>query len=629
MEDLFNSSENNELVPISTDINRSTKERFFPADISKDVISEVFVFLGAGASVPAGIPGVEQMVDRLLTYLSDENNFDYLQIIAEIVQLLRHWVKTKKEDRMVDIELILETVEKLENRDDVLPLFYENEKNIIQKIHNVMLNSNKGLLSDIIKQFIKSETGKVNIQVDYLKGLLSLIQYYKPLNIFSTNYDICIERFCSLNNRKYFDGFEEDWNPSRFKSQDKSKDIMLFKLHGSVTWSRNEKGKCTRNEIAVINTEDQQINIVTGEREVPLILYPGKKLEYSEPVFDLFIALKSHINIVRYVIVVGYAFRDDHMRRLFQYAARINPHLTMLLISPNAHEIYHSKLRIHKDKDFPHGFHPDDFSSNDFDTAVYSGLKGRVICLPYMCENVLGVLNYKYLTSLKKGQVCEAEKRLEEHSNKEIDKLTRWDECLSYYLECEHIEKISELIDQKLNWNTLMTVNYELGGKIIVKSFMNCLTWDPGRRQWLQMYREHLPVFPEKVETMITVSDDVYLKFKHPSEPPLVSFNLFSFYQSLLDIYEQDPIFSNPCMSKTEDNHGLKIKQILEYLEIWKDNISLSDYPNMRKDKYPEETKPLGHKITEYIKTRSKVTLDDIIHRITEIEVKELRTIVN
>ena len=31
---------------------------------------------------------------------------------------------------------------------------------------------------------------------------------------------------------------------------------------------------------------DPQTNVVTGDMEVPLILYPGKKLEYNEPSFD-------------------------------------------------------------------------------------------------------------------------------------------------------------------------------------------------------------------------------------------------------------------------------------------------------------------------------------------------------
>ena len=90
-------------------------------DNSGEVIPEVLVFLGAGASIPAGIPSVDQMVDRLLKYLSNENDSEYCQILTEVVELIREWVKTKREDMMVDIELILEAVERIENRGEVLP----------------------------------------------------------------------------------------------------------------------------------------------------------------------------------------------------------------------------------------------------------------------------------------------------------------------------------------------------------------------------------------------------------------------------------------------------------------------------------------------------------------------------
>jgi SIR2-like domain len=143
----------------------------------------------------------------------------------------------------------------------ILCLFFtRREENYSVNKRSLAKDRQKNLLSDIIKRFIKSETGKVNIQVGYLNGLLELMEYHKPLEIFSTNYDVCIERFCTLNKKRYFDGFEEEWNPKKFKDQKKDKDILLYKLHGSVTWSRSEKGKYTRNEIAIKNTEDAQIN---------------------------------------------------------------------------------------------------------------------------------------------------------------------------------------------------------------------------------------------------------------------------------------------------------------------------------------------------------------------------------
>ena len=133
-----------------------------------------------------------------------------------------------------------------------------------------------------------------------------------------------------MNYKSYFDGFfDGQWDATKF----------VYKLHGSVTWSRDEKGRYTRKEIAITNTTEPQINIVSGEKEVPLISYPGRKLEYFEPLFDLLQELKKHLHDsnLKYIFVIGYSFRDDHIRRLFQYAAEKNCEFILFLATPSMH----------------------------------------------------------------------------------------------------------------------------------------------------------------------------------------------------------------------------------------------------------------------------------------------------
>jgi hypothetical protein len=134
---------------------------------------------------------------------------------------------------------------------------------------------------------------------------------FRSLHVFSTNYDICIERFCVLNNKTYFDGFfDGKWGPVRFADRALNKDLLLYKLHGSVTWSRDETGRYSRNEKAIIDTGHPQINLVI----LPLISYPGRKLEYFEPPFDLIVELKNRLNNpnLKYIFVIGYSFRDEY-----------------------------------------------------------------------------------------------------------------------------------------------------------------------------------------------------------------------------------------------------------------------------------------------------------------------------
>lgn len=55
-------------------------------------------------------------------------------------------------------------------------------------------------------------------------------------------------------------------------------------------------------------------------------------------------------------------------------------------------------------------------------------------------------------------------------------------------------------MEQKLGWDFLKNIEYKLGVKIIVKSFINSLRWESDNKEWFKIYREYLPVFPEKMQ---------------------------------------------------------------------------------------------------------------------------------
>lgn len=96
-----------------------------------------------------------------------------------------------------------------------------------------------------------------------------------------------------------------------------------------------------------------KIELHTNENAVPLILYPGKKLEYIEPTLEMLNILKKSLLNVKYCFIIGYAFKDEHILKLFLYAANKNLELVLFLISPSAHAIYYEKL-----KDIPTGNSP-------------------------------------------------------------------------------------------------------------------------------------------------------------------------------------------------------------------------------------------------------------------------------
>jgi hypothetical protein len=57
------------------------------------------------------------------------------------------------------------------------------------------------------------------------------------------------------------------------------------------------------------------IRLDSQQDAIPLILYPGRKFEYGGPIFDMLEELKRQLNHVKYAIVIGYSFKDDHFAK--------------------------------------------------------------------------------------------------------------------------------------------------------------------------------------------------------------------------------------------------------------------------------------------------------------------------
>lgn len=387
-----------------------------------------------------------------------------------------------------------------------------------------------------------------------------------------------------------------------------------------MRWYRTEQGDYEASRLIFTST---RINLDTHQEAFPLILYPGRKFQYIEPMLDMLLELKKQLDNAKYIFVIGYSFKDDHFAKLFRYAAKRNPNLTVFLISPDAHSIYHEVLKRHKDIEFPHGYRHESFT-NSFNTDIPSKLEGKVICLLYRIEKVIGSLQYVYLKNLIEAENSEKTLEFQDVSGTQDQHFVRWDECLSLYADCEYTERIEKIIADRMDLDTLMKINYGLGGRIIVKSFLNNLPWVQGRERWLKRFIEHLPITPEKIQIKSTASAELYLESKQPLDQFFQGVEALSYYKALQDIYDNHLIFPNKNILKTADNNGLKINQILRYLEFWKGNIRLADWPNKRRVNYKLEADTIQSEIAEYEKNRSESLLQRIIDEINKIEAKEL-----
>ncbi len=241
--------------------------------------------------------------------------------------------------------------------------------------------------------------------------------------------------------------------------------MILYKLHGSVTWYRSETGDYVRSDVLTVKDTTTS---VAEKPLVPLILYPGRKLQYIEPIIYLLRELEEQIKNIKYMFVIGYSFKDDHIARLFRYAATKNRELIVFLISPSASIIYNQKLKYHNDEEFLKNFTIHSFSIKSFTRPVQSDLCGRVICLNYKFKKIFPFLKDGYLKHLIEAEELESSAK---YYGSETEKNT-WKDQLRHYIDCEHMDKVNEKIND-IGWNKILSDDWRFSFEISFKGLLN------------------------------------------------------------------------------------------------------------------------------------------------------------
>ena len=387
------------------------------------------IVLNAGTSARMGDSITKEFINEFVGTIGKN-----AEALEEIQKILRE----KREIVDVDVELLLEALHELNNRSKYVLSDIYTELNEELKGREYELES----LEKELRRFIREKTIVSEDKIGYLAPLKEFVDKYKTLDIFSVNYDTCIEQFCKKHNFTYTDGFELYWNPNSFKNDYK---IKLYKLHGSVTRYKTDEGDYIKVPIA--SEKEDEIELITGEKAKTLMVYPmpGKFEEYSTPQSEFIPILHKKLEEVKVCIVIGYRFRDDEIRTIFFEAAKKasqkNEGLIIFLISPEAGKIYDDKLKfIDKDK------------------RKHSSLEGRVICWNYPMENVLKD-NCLYRSLGKLSDILKELEVAQETKLKRGSKVGAFEhemqEVVSSCIEIGYISKAEEILEEELG----ITVN--------------------------------------------------------------------------------------------------------------------------------------------------------------------------
>lgn len=169
-------------------------------------------------------------------------------------------------------------------------------------------------------------------------------------SVITTNYDLLIEEAAAANNFVLFDGFnftplpkfdsnmfewnlvKEVQNINTREVEFKEKTFNLVKIHGSLTWEKQDNGDILRkNKDSITDTEKMVMIFPSSDKFAQ---------SYQDPYFELFTKFQELIKRPNTLLISsGFSFADVHISKMIFQALKNNTSLTLLVtdynISPN------------------------------------------------------------------------------------------------------------------------------------------------------------------------------------------------------------------------------------------------------------------------------------------------------
>lgn len=301
----------------------------------------VIIILGAGASVDAKIPHASKMVENLEKIL---NNEEYkkekdLYLLLKSSIILQRGLKSFNPTKLVSIEEILNVIESLKQKqENILYPFIGNWAN-----HLIKTSGDDFSIVDNLDRLIRSSlfgwvTPQNYIHSKYYNKIADLSKQLSfPIRIFSLNYDICVEKAFEKTSCILETGCDKEsylWSYERFDlPPSENVDAYLYKLHGSIDWTRNESGELLKSDSQHSNNPEVIFGTTMKMRSLDPYLFSLYELRrYS-----------LHKNL-KFIIIIGYSFSDDHINKLIQQSLLKNNLLKLIIVDLYADNDFKDKV---------------------------------------------------------------------------------------------------------------------------------------------------------------------------------------------------------------------------------------------------------------------------------------------
>lgn len=298
-------------------------------------MKKVLIFTGAGMSVPLGLPSTKDFMGEVRAGAGriTVHTMEYLGSSGD------------------DIEWLLSTLASFQNEtpftEFLLPKISDGNSVLAARLPDfqIGLSRFKSQAANEIKRIKKIIFDKL-VQYEAEQALslyLNMVKEIKmvfgdsAISIITTNYDLAFE--------SAFEADENAWGKLGIKDVDfgfsiqfgrpiynaaqdfdwSKSTIEYLKIHGSIDWHRDGRGKCSRS----------MSNTIPDDPDQMAILYPGfKGVPETEPFISMHGRLSARLYEADEIIVIGFAFRDAYINNIFENVMRIRPDVQVIYFNP-------------------------------------------------------------------------------------------------------------------------------------------------------------------------------------------------------------------------------------------------------------------------------------------------------
>lgn len=276
-------------------------------------------FFGAGTSCSFGLPDIRTLTEIIEKKIDDSIKETFIKVKDEL--------KTTYDD--VSVEDLLNYIRQIK---DITGGRKDKKHYDVSGEEAITLDR---AICECIFSIIKDceEKADLSDMRNFMSWINQTYRHY-PNEIFTTNYDLIIEKSLEYSSIPYFDGFVGSYEPffwpdgieKRVTSNDISATwFRIWKLHGSLNWEATNKG--VSSKIIRVSRVEKPTN--------ELVIYPSREkysLSRKQPFISYFDKLKSFLSEGELLFLVsGFSFKDQHINDLLLNALRTNPRLYMLV----------------------------------------------------------------------------------------------------------------------------------------------------------------------------------------------------------------------------------------------------------------------------------------------------------